>query len=115
MNATCLFCRIVAGDVPGRILREDERLVVLQDINPQAPLHALVIPRRHIATLNDLQPQDDALVGEMFRCAADLARERGVADRGYRTVFNCNREAGQSVFHIHLHVIGGRPLAWPPG
>jgi histidine triad (HIT) family protein len=111
----CLFCKIIARDIPGKILFEDDEVVVLEDINPQAPLHALVIPRRHIDTLNDLQGTDDALVGSMFRRAAALAQEHGYADRGYRTVFNCNREAGQSVFHIHLHVLGGRPLAWPPG
>ena len=94
---------------------QDDRLVVLQDINPQAPLHALVIPRKHVATLNDLSPEDDGLVGEMIRRAAAVAREHGVAERGYRTVFNCNGEAGQTVFHIHLHVLGGRPMAWPPG
>jgi len=90
-------------------------LFVIEDINPQAPLHALIIPKRHIASLNDLAPQDDALVGSMFRRAAALAQERGFSDRGYRTVFNTNREAGQSVFHIHLHVLAGRSLAWPPG
>ena len=90
-------------------------LVVINDINPQAPLHALIIPKRHIATLNDLTPADDGLVGSMFRLAAALAQEKGYAERGYRTVFNCNREAGQSVFHIHLHVLGGRALGWPPG
>jgi histidine triad (HIT) family protein len=111
----CLFCRIIAGEVPGTLLHQDDRLVVLQDINPQAPLHALVIPRRHIATLNDLGPDDDGLVGEMLRRAALLAQARGLGERGYRTVFNCNREAGQTVYHIHLHVLGGRPLAWPPG
>ena len=88
---------------------------MLQDINPQAPLHVLVIPRKHVATLNDLSPEDDGLIGEMLRRAAIVAREHGVADSGYRTVFNCNREAGQTVFHIHLHVLGGRSLAWPPG
>lgn len=112
---SCLFCRLIAGEIPGRFLYEDELLVVLQDINPQAPLHALVIPRRHIATINDLSPEDGPLLGEMFGRAAAVARERGVADRGYRTVFNCNREAGQTVYHIHLHVLGGRPLGWPPG
>jgi histidine triad (HIT) family protein len=112
---SCLFCRIIAGEIPGTFLYRDDRLVVLQDINPQAPLHALVIPRRHIATLNDLQADDDGLVGEMVRRAAILAREKGVAESGYRTVLNCNREAGQTVFHIHLHVLGGRPMAWPPG
>jgi histidine triad (HIT) family protein len=112
---SCLFCRIIAGEIPGTFLYQDERLVVLQDINPQAPLHALVIPRRHIATLNDLTAEDDGLVGEMVRRAALVAREKGVAEGGYRAVLNCNREAGQTVFHIHLHVIGGRPMAWPPG
>ncbi len=112
---SCLFCRIIAGELPGTFLYQDDRLVVLQDINPQAPLHALVIPRRHIATLNDLSAEDDGLVGEMVRRAAILAREKGVADAGYRAVLNCNREAGQTVFHIHLHVLGGRPMAWPPG
>lgn len=90
-------------------------MVVIQDINPQAPFHVLVLPRQHIATLNDLTLADDALVGEMIRRAANLARERGFAERGYRTVLNCNREAGQSVFHIHLHLLAGRPLTWPPG
>jgi histidine triad (HIT) family protein len=112
---TCLFCRIIAGEIPGTFLYQDDRLVVLQDVNPQAPLHALVIPRRHVASLNDLSPDDDGLVGEMIRRAASVAREQGVAERGYRTVFNCNSEAGQTVFHIHLHVLGGRPMAWPPG
>ena len=112
---TCLFCKIIAREIQGNVLFEDDELVVLKDINPQAPLHALVVPRRHIATLNDLEAGDDALVGSMFRRAATLAREHGYSERGYRTVFNCNSEAGQSVFHIHLHVLGGRPLAWPPG
>jgi histidine triad (HIT) family protein len=111
----CLFCRIIAGDIKGAIVYEDERIVALQDINPQAPMHLLVVPRRHIATLNDLSAEDDALVGEMTRRAAALAQERGYADRGYRTVFNCNAEAGQTVFHIHLHVLGGRRFTWPPG
>ncbi len=113
--STCLFCKIIAREIQGNVLFEDDELVVLKDINPQAPLHALVVPRRHIATLNDLEAGDDALVGSMFRRAAALAREHGFSERGYRTVFNCNREAGQSVFHIHLHVLGGRPLGWPPG
>jgi histidine triad (HIT) family protein len=111
----CLFCKVIARDIPGQIIYEDDTLMAFKDINPQAPLHALIVPRRHIATLNDLEPDDDGLVGSMFRRAAALAREHGYAERGYRTVFNCNREAGQSVFHIHLHVLGGRPLTWPPG
>jgi histidine triad (HIT) family protein len=112
---TCLFCKIIAREIQGDVLFEDDELVVLKDINPQAPLHALVVPRRHIATLNDLEAGDDALVGSLFRRAAALAREHGFSERGYRTVFNCNRAAGQSVFHIHLHVLGGRSLGWPPG
>jgi histidine triad (HIT) family protein len=111
----CLFCKIIAGQIPGTVVHQDDDVVVLKDINPQAPLHVLVIPRRHIATLNDLAPDDDALVGSLFRVAAALAKTHGYADRGYRTVFNCNREAGQSVFHIHLHLLAGRGLAWPPG
>jgi histidine triad (HIT) family protein len=111
----CLFCRIIAGEIPATILFQDDTLVVLQDINPQAPTHVLIVPRRHIATLNDLTPEDDAVVGEMTRRAAAIAAERGHAPRGYRTVFNCNADAGQTVFHIHLHLLGGRKLHWPPG
>lgn len=113
--ADCLFCKVVAGDVPARIIYEDDRVVAFRDIKPQAPLHVLIVPRQHIATLNDLTEADDPLVGELLRRAAVIAREHGVADRGYRTVFNCQAEAGQTVFHIHLHVLGGRALTWPPG
>ena len=113
--ADCLFCKIVSGDIPGSIVYRDEHLVAFKDINPQAPMHVLIVPRRHIATLNDLAPEDDALVGEMVRRAGAIAQEHGYADRGYRTVFNCNAEAGQTVFHIHLHVLGGRAMTWPPG
>ena len=111
----CLFCRIVTREVPGQIVFEDGELLVFRDINPQAPLHVLIIPKKHIATMNDLSPEDDALVGSMFRRAAALAKEHGHSERGYRTVFNCNRDAGQTVFHIHLHLLAGRGLAWPPG
>ena len=111
----CLFCKIIAGQIPAAIVHQDDHIVVIKDINPQAPLHVLIMPRRHIATLNDLTPEDDALVGSMFRRAAALAKEHGYHERGYRTVFNTNREAGQSVFHIHLHLLAGRPLTWPPG
>ena len=93
----------------------DETLVAFKDINPQAPLHVLIIPRRHIASLNDLSDSDDALVGSMIRRAAALAKEHGYSESGYRTVFNTNRGAGQTVFHIHLHLLAGRPLTWPPG
>ena len=111
----CLFCKIIEGQIPGAIMYQDDTLVAFRDVNPQAPLHVLIVPRKHIPSLNDLTPEDDALVGSMFRRAAALAAEHGVDQRGYRTVFNTNREAGQSVFHIHLHVLGGRSLAWPPG
>lgn len=111
----CLFCKIIAREIPATMISEDERIVVIQDINPKAPLHVLVLPRKHIATLNELSPADDALIGEMIRRAASLARERGFDERGYRTILNCNRDAGQTVFHIHLHLLAGRFFAWPPG
>jgi histidine triad (HIT) family protein len=111
----CLFCKIIAREIPATILYEDERLVIVQDINPQAPLHVLILPRKHVSTLNDLSPAEDALIGEMTRRAALFAKERGFDQRGFRTVFNCNREAGQTVFHIHLHLLAGRGLKWPPG
>lgn len=111
----CLFCKIIAGHIPGTIVHQDETLVAFKDVNPQAPLHVLIVPRRHIATINDLTPGDDRLIGSMFRAAAALATQHGYAERGYRTVFNCNSEAGQSVFHIHLHLLAGRAFRWPPG
>jgi histidine triad (HIT) family protein len=111
----CLFCRIAAGELPATLVHEDDSLVAFHDVNPQAPVHVLIVPRRHIGTLNDLSADDDVLVGQMLRRAAVLARDLGIAARGYRTVFNCNREAGQTVFHLHLHVLGGRPMHWPPG
>jgi histidine triad (HIT) family protein len=113
--ADCLFCKIGAKQIPAKILHEDDDLFVITDINPQAPLHALVIPRRHVDTLNELSAGDDALIGKMMRRAAAVAKDHGYADRGYRTVFNTNGEAGQTVFHIHLHVLGGRSFHWPPG
>ena len=111
----CLFCKIGKKEIPATMVYEDDQLFVINDINPQAPLHALVIPKRHIATLNDLTAADEALVGAMMRRAATVAAERGYADRGFRTVFNTNADAGQTVHHIHLHVLGGRSLKWPPG
>lgn len=113
--SSCLFCRIVAGEVPSSRVYEDDRLVAFEDISPQAPMHVLVVPRQHIATLNDLTAEDDGLVGEMVRRGAAIAAERGYADTGFRTVFNCQSGAGQTVFHVHLHVLGGRSFGWPPG
>jgi histidine triad (HIT) family protein len=115
MTADCLFCKIVAHEIPASIVYEDERLVAFNDINPQAPTHVLLVPKAHIATLNDLSATDDQIVGELVRRAAAIASERGIAAGGYRTVFNTNRGAGQTVFHIHLHLLGGRSFHWPPG
>jgi len=115
MTMSCLFCRIIAGEIPSSKVYEDDEVFAFNDINPQAPLHVLVLPKRHIATLNDVAPGDDALVGTLVYRAAAIAAEKGYAERGYRTVFNCNAEAGQTVFHIHLHLLAGRRLGWPPG
>lgn len=111
----CLFCKIIDRQIPAAIVYEDDRMVAFKDINPQAPTHVLVIPRRHVETLNDLEAADDQIVGEMVRRAAAIAKDAGIAASGYRTVFNTHRDAGQSVWHIHLHLLGGRPMAWPPG
>lgn len=111
----CLFCRIVDGDLPADIVYENDMLVAFRDINAKAPTHILLIPRRHIATMNDLQNGDESLAGELFLTAAKIAADEGLADDGYRVVMNCNEAAGQSVFHIHLHLMGGRTMGWPPG
>jgi histidine triad (HIT) family protein len=112
---SCLFCKIVAGEIPASKVYEDDRLLAFNDINPQAPMHVLVVPKVHIATVNDLGADHEPLIGSMIRRAAAIAAERGFDGSGYRTVFNCNAQAGQTVFHLHLHVLGGRPMAWPPG
>ena len=112
---SCLFCKIINREIPASIVYEDERVLAFNDINPQASTHVLVIPKQHVATLNDLEPGHDTIVGELVRRASAIAKERGIDSAGYRTVFNTNRDAGQTVFHIHLHLIGGRSLAWPPG
>jgi histidine triad (HIT) family protein len=111
----CLFCKIVRRDIPATLVYEDERIIAFDDIKPQAPTHVLIVPKRHIASLNMLNKDDDPLIGELVRRASAIAAERGIAEGGYRTVFNTNRDAGQTVFHIHLHLVGGRALAWPPG
>jgi histidine triad (HIT) family protein len=112
---SCLFCEIVAGRIPARKAYEDDSVVAFHDINPQGPTHVLVVPRKHITSLNDLGPEDDGVVGLLVRRARDLAAEAGLAERGYRLVLNCGDDAGYSVYHIHLHLIGGRRLGWPPG
>ena len=110
----CLFCRIVAGEIPAEVIYESDTAVAFRDINPQAPTHVLIIPRKHIATINDIDESDQAIVGSLYSAAREIAASEGIADDGYRAVMNCNESAGQSVFHIHLHVLGGRPMGWPP-
>lgn len=112
---SCLFCKIANGELASRIAYEDNEVVAFHDISPQAPTHILCIPRKHISTLNDLDEQDAALTGKLMLTAKRLAAELGFADDGYRVVMNCNGHGGQTVFHIHLHLLGGRPLRWPPG
>jgi histidine triad (HIT) family protein len=109
----CLFCRIVRKEIPAAIVAENGHCVAFRDINPQAPTHVLVIPRQHVASLNDVK--DATLLGQMQLLAAQIAKAEGLSERGYRTVINTNADAGQTVFHIHLHLIGGRPMQWPPG
>ena len=111
----CLFCEIAVGRRPSRTVHADDEIVAFHDIRPQAPTHVLVVPRRHVTSLLDLAPGDEALVGAMVRRARDLARDLGLGERGFRLVMNCGDDAGYSVHHIHLHLLGGRPLGWPPG
>ena len=112
---SCIFCKIVAGGIPAEKVYEDDGAVAFRDINPQAPVHVLVIPRAHIASLDDAADTDEAKLGRLMLAAARVARQEGLTEGGYRTVVNTGAGAGQSVFHIHLHVLGGRALAWPPG
>lgn len=111
----CIFCKIAAGNIPANIVFQNDDVLAFRDLNPQAPTHILVIPKKHIATTNDITPADESLIGKMLLAAKQVAKDEGIADSGYRTVMNCNRGAGQTVFHIHLHVLGGRPMSWPPG
>ncbi len=111
----CLFCRIVSGEVPAEILHQDELCVVIKDVNPQAPTHMLVIPREHMESLDEAARRDEAMLGHLLRTGARLAHDQGLGEGGYRTVINTGAGAGQSVFHLHVHVLGGRSLSWPPG
>ena len=115
MVADCLFCKMVTGSIKPDKVYEDSDVLAFKDINPQAPLHVLVVPKKHISTLNDVGREDEALMGKLYLAATRVARDAGVADSGYRTVINCNADAGQSVYHVHLHVLGGRLMRWPPG
>ena len=114
-DADCIFCRIVAGEIPAEVVYEDDHVFAFRDIKPIAPLHVLVIPKRHIATLNDCGEGDVDVIGRVMLAAAHVAREAGIAEDGYRTALSVNRGGGQEVFHVHLHVFGGRKLRWPPG
>ena len=111
----CLFCRIIEGTIPATIVYQDDRVLAFEDIHPQAQTHILIIPKQHIATLNDLTELTAPLVGHILYIAKQLAAERGYAENGYRVVMNCNKDGGQTVFHIHCHLLAGRSLAWPPG
>ena len=111
----CLFCKIVSGQIKSEIVFSDDRVVAFRDITPQAPVHVLIVPRKHIASLNELAGEDAALAGHILLVAKKIAADLKVADSGYRVVVNCNRDAGQAVFHIHYHLLGGRSFAWPPG
>ena len=111
----CLFCKIVAGEIPAAIVYQDDQTIAFRDINPQAPVHMLVIPREHLESLDDAARRDEAPLGHLLRVAARIANAEGLSEKGYRTVINTGAGAGQSVFHLHVHVIGGRTLSWPPG
>jgi histidine triad (HIT) family protein len=114
-NLDCIFCKIVAGDIDADIVYQSEELVGFRDLNPQAPTHVLIIPRRHISTINDITESDAELIGQLFVAAKEIAAQEGISEPGYRVTMNCNAGAGQSVFHVHLHLLGGRQFTWPPG
>lgn len=112
---SCLFCKIIAGEISATKVFEDDNVIVIRDIQPQAPTHCLIIPRRHISTINDLSAEDALLIGHMIQTAKSIASQEGIAETGYRLLFNVNDEGGQTVHHIHLHLLGGRQMHWPPG
>lgn len=111
----CLFCKITAGKMDTDFVYSDEKLVVFEDINPQAPVHLLIVPKKHISDLNNLEEKDNKLIGHIYQVAKELAAEKNIAESGYRVVSNCNQDGGQTVYHIHFHLLGGRKLQWPPG
>ena len=114
-DPNCIFCKIAAGEIDSDIVHQDDKVVAFRDLNPQAPTHVLVIPRRHIATINDLTESDAEDIGQLYLAAKRIAADEGFAEPGYRVVMNCNAGAGQTVFHVHLHLLGGRQFSWPPG
>lgn len=111
----CIFCKIIDKKIPARIIYEDEHAIAFEDVNPQAPVHTLVIPRKHIPTLLDIKEEDNNLIGHLVKVANKIANDKGIAEKGFRVVTNCNPESGQTVYHIHLHILGGRQMYWPPG
>jgi len=115
MSDSCIFCKIVAGEIPSKLVYEDDQLVAFEDINPQAPEHFLLVPKKHIRTTLDLTTADNAMIGHLFQVAGKIAHDRGFADDGFRIVNNCNEGGGQVVWHLHFHLLGGRDMTWPPG
>ena len=111
----CLFCRIIDKKIPSKKVYEDEHVFAFEDINPQAPIHILIIPKKHISTTLDITHEDNELIGHLFQAANKIAKDRGVAERGFRLVINCNPESGQTIYHIHIHLLAGRVMHWPPG
>lgn len=111
----CLFCKIINKEIPAKSVYEDEHVFAFNDINPQAPVHILILPKKHISTILEAGMEDNELIGNMFQSANKIAKNNGVAEKGFRLVMNCNRDAGQTVFHIHLHLLAGRSMHWPPG
>ena len=115
MTTGCLFCRIVCREIPAKVVYEDEQVLAFDDIHPQAPVHTLVIPKLHLSSIAETTPEDAPLLGQLIRVGSQIARDKGVADTGYRLVANTGRHGGQTVFHLHLHLLGGRLMQWPPG
>ena len=115
MNADCIFCKIITGEIPGEIVYQDEQATAFRDINPAAPTHILIIPQEHIASINDITPDDEGLVGHLFSVARQLAEQEGIQESGYRLIINTGPDAGQAVFHIHLHLLGGKRMRYPMG
>jgi histidine triad (HIT) family protein len=114
-ETNCLFCKIVEKEIPAKIVHEDDDIVAFEDINKAAPFHVLIIPKKHFANINEMKEEDKELIGKMFLAAKKMAHDENIDTSGYRCVFNTNKDAGQAVFHIHMHVLGGRPFTWPPG
>ncbi|MEW6161766.1 MAG: histidine triad nucleotide-binding protein [Nitrospirota bacterium] len=111
----CVFCRIIEKELPAKIIYEDDLSVAFEDVNPQCPVHTILIPKKHISTNLDIKEEDNALIGHLFQVANRIARDKGIAERGFRLVMNCNPESGQTIYHLHLHLLGGRRMYWPPG